>query len=93
MVRIRAQEVLDCGSTWNSIGPPSMADVAHSITILNRLVTWTDRGIELEADPRHVDLLLNEVGCEGAKVTTPLVEERVEEAQSCVGCIAQQVCD
>ena len=47
---------------------------------MNRLVTWTDRGIELEADPRHVDLLLNEVGCEGAKVTTPLVKERVEEA-------------
>ena len=57
-----------------------MSDVSHSITILNRLVTWTDRGIELEADPRHVDLLLNEVGCEGAKVTTPLVKERVEEA-------------
>ena len=34
----------------------------------------------MEADPRHVDLLLNEVGCEGAKVTTPLVKERVEEA-------------
>ena len=62
------------------LGLPSMANVAHSITILNRLVTWTDRGIELEADPRHVDLLLNEVGCEGAKVTTPLVKERVEEA-------------
>ena len=70
MVRIRAQEVLDCGSTWNSIGPPSLSDdVSHSTTILNRLVKWTDRGIELEADPRHVDLLLNEVGCEGAKVT------------------------
>ena len=48
--------------------------------ILNRFVTWTDRGIELEADPRHVDLLLNEVGCEGAKVTTPLVKERGGEA-------------
>ena len=62
------------------LGPPSMADVSHSITILKRLVTWTDRRIELEADPRHVDLLLNEFGCEGAKVTTPLVKERVEEA-------------
>ena len=51
------------------LGPPSMSDVSHSIVILNRLVTWTDRGIELEADPRHVDLLLNEVACEGAKVT------------------------
>ena len=80
MVRSRAQEVLDCGSIRGILGPPSMADVAHSITLLNRLVTWTDRGIELEADPRHVDLLLNEVGCEGAKVTTPLVKERVEEA-------------
>ena len=37
------------------LGPPSMSDVSHSITILNRLVTWTDRGIELEADPRHVE--------------------------------------
>ena len=62
------------------LGPPSMSDVSHSITILNRLVTWTDRGFELEADPRHAELLLNEVGCEGAKVTTPLVKERVEEA-------------
>ena len=61
-------------------GPPSVSDVSHSIVILNRLITWTDRGIELEADPGHVDLLLNEVGCEGAKVTTPLVKERVEEA-------------
>ena len=58
VVRIRAQEVLDCGFAWNS---RSAANVAHSITILNRLVTWTDRGIEVEADPRHVDLLLSEV--------------------------------
>ena len=46
-----------------------MRNVSHSITILNRLVTWTDRGIELEADTRHVDLLLNEVGCEGNYTT------------------------
>ena len=62
------------------LGPPSMSNVSHSIVILNRLITWTDRRIELEADPRHIDLLLNGVGCEGAKVTTPLVKERVEEA-------------
>ena len=62
------------------LGPPSMQGVDHSIVILNRLLTWTDRGIEMEADPRHVDLLLREVGCEGAKVTTPLVKERIEEA-------------
>ena len=74
---------MDCGFAWNSRSAINELTSAHSITILNRLVTWTDRGIELEADPRHVDLLLNEVGCvgcEGAKVTTPLVKERVEEA-------------
>ena len=62
------------------LGPPSMKNVDHSIVILNRLVTWTDKGIEMEADPRHVDLLLQEVGCEGSKVTTPLIKERIEEA-------------
>ena len=62
------------------LGPPSMKDVDHSIVILNRLVTWTNKGIEMEADPRHVDLLLQEVGCEGSKVTTPLVKEWIEEA-------------
>ena len=62
------------------LGPPSMKDVDYSIVILNRLVTWTDKGIEMEADPRHVDLLLQEVGCEGSKVTTPLIKERIEEA-------------
>ena len=45
-------------------------------------MTWTDNGIELEADPRHVDLILKEVGCEGSKVTTPLVKERMEEVES-----------
>ena len=64
------------------LGPPSMPDVDHSIVILNRLVTWSDKGIELEADPRHVELLFKEVGCEGSKVTTPLVKERIEEALS-----------
>jgi hypothetical protein len=48
-----------------------MKDVDHSIVILNRLVTWTDKRIEMEADPRHVDLLLQEVVCEGSKVTAP----------------------
>ena len=57
-----------------------MKGVDHSIVILNRLVAWTDKGIELEADPRHVALLIQEVGCEGSKVSTPLVKERIEEA-------------
>ena len=62
------------------LGPPGMKGVDHSIVILNRLVTWTGKGIELEADSRHVALLIQEVGCEGSKVSTPLVKERIEEA-------------
>ena len=36
-----------------------MKCVDHSIVILNRLVTWTDKGIELEAGPRHVSRKLD----------------------------------
>jgi len=35
-----------------TLGPPGMKDVDHSIVILNRLVTWTNKGIQLEADPK-----------------------------------------
>ena len=63
------------------LGPPGMVGTKQSIDILNRLVSWTSRGIELEADPRHADIILREVGCEGAKVTTALVKERIEEVE------------
>ncbi|CAE7377600.1 unnamed protein product, partial [Symbiodinium necroappetens] len=46
--------------------------VIQSISVLNRLVTWTRDGIELEANPRHVDLVLEQLGLDkGAVVTTP----------------------
>eukprot|EP00439_Symbiodinium_sp_Y106_P005152 s6843_g1.t1 len=35
--------------------------VIHKISVLNRLVTWTHEGIEMEADPRHVDLVLEQL--------------------------------
>ena len=47
----------------------------QDITILNRLVTWTDVGIEMEADRRHAELVVRETGVTGAKVTTPIVRE------------------
>lgn len=33
-----------------------------SITILNRCVEWTKNGLMHEADPRHVEMLLKELG-------------------------------
>jgi hypothetical protein len=33
-----------------------------SIKILNRIVEWTERGINYEADHRHVDIVLENLG-------------------------------
>lgn len=64
------------------LGPPGMAGTKQNIDILNRLVSWTNRGIELEGDPRHAEIIIREMGCSGGKITTPLVKERVEEVDS-----------
>ena len=49
------------------IGPD--AHDMKAITILNRIVEWTDDGIQYEADPRHVDLVIAELKLEAAKGT------------------------
>ncbi|CAE7420072.1 RE2, partial [Symbiodinium sp. CCMP2592] len=57
--------------------------VTHSISVLNRLVTWTNEGIEMEADPRHVDLVLEHLGLNNSSpVTTPLVKSTGDEDES-----------
>ena len=40
------------------------------IRILNKVVRMEEDGIELEADPRHAELVIRELGLEGAKVST-----------------------
>ena len=37
--------------------------------ILNKVVRMTDAGVELEADPRHAELVVKELGLEGAKAS------------------------
>ena len=41
------------------------ADV-QEVKILNKIIRWTERGIELEADPRHAEIVVRELGLEGA---------------------------
>ena len=73
-------------------GPPGEPDCVHKIRTLNRLLTWTHEGIEWEADPRHVQILIREMGLKaskaggsltsdskGGRVTTPGVRERPED--------------
>ena len=33
-----------------------------SVRILNRIIRWTHSGIRVEADPRHVEILIKEMG-------------------------------
>ena len=39
------------------------------VKILNKIVRHTDRGIELEADPRHAEIVIKELGLEDATAT------------------------
>ena len=49
---------------------------------MNRIVRWTPTGIELEADPRHAEIVIRELGLEQAKpVATPGVKPTKEEQE------------
>ena len=56
------------------LGPPD-AD-KEQVTVLNRIISWTDTGIEYEAGPRHVELILNGLHLGDAKgVCSPGTKE------------------
>ena len=47
---------------------------------MNRVVRWTPDGYELEADPRHAELIVKLLKVESAKpLSTPGVEGKEEE--------------
>ena len=50
--------------------------------MLNRVIRWTQRGVEYEADPRQCEKLVSECGLEGANpVATPGVRASFEEVE------------
>lgn len=54
-------------------------DFVKTAAYLNRLITWTEGGIEVEADPEHVDVVLRYWGignCNGHE--TPVASESEE---------------
>ncbi len=61
-----------------TIGPrlgPGASDDKEA-TILNRVVRWTEDGLEYEADPRQAERLIHECGMEGSNsVATPGLKE------------------
>ena len=61
-------------------------------TVLNRCVTYIDSGLTLEADPRHAELAVAELGLQtarpqtspsGAKPSAPLDHEELEAHKEC----------
>ena len=63
---------------------PSKADDKEA-TVLNRIIRWTEEGLEYEADPRQIERLLEELDldAEGVKgVVTPGVKTQAHQAQS-----------
>ena len=46
------------------IGPG--AKDGKELRVLNRIVRWTERGIEYEADPRHAEKIVEDLGLEGS---------------------------
>ena len=52
------------------LGPEANED--KEIKVLNRIIRWTESGLEYEADPRHSEIVINELGLHDAKgVTSP----------------------
>ena len=50
------------------------------LRVLNRVLTWTELGVVYEADQRHAEILVKELGLEAARsVTTPGCREDVEK--------------
>ena len=52
------------GSLKPILAPPdrSMPDCVQQLSVLNRLIIWLDTSIELEANPRHVELIVTVKG-------------------------------
>merc|ERR1712242_112846 len=51
---------------------------AKEIRCLNRVLRWTSAGYEVEADPRHAEILGAMLGGDRRVVSTPGVKEKVE---------------
>ena len=58
------------------LGPGGAEGEKRSITVLNRILVWTKEGITYEADARHAEKIVQDLGVCGAKaVVTPGVRQ------------------
>ena len=65
------------------LGPSPDKGHLQELRILNRVISWTGSGVTYEADPRHAELLIQELQLDGAKgVTTPGSRDDVTKAMA-----------
>ena len=56
--------------TVEVLGPAK--EQVKEVRVLNRIIRWTKEGIEYEADPRHVEIILKQMNMQDSKaVATP----------------------
>ena len=76
--QLRAKYELTVGAR---LGPGKDDD--HEGVVLNRIVRWTSRGLEYEADPRQAERLVADTHLEGANaVTTPGVKPLAHQLEA-----------
>ena len=60
------------------LGPDAAKGEVQELRFLNRVITWTGTGIVWEADPRHAELLIEQLNLKGAKeVCSPGIKDEV----------------
>ena len=63
------------------LGPNRVGDEVTEMSVLNRIFRWTSAGIEYEADPRHAEIIINELGLTNCRpVATPGVKPNKGES-------------
>ena len=62
---------------------PEKQDDKH-MRILNRCVEWGPRGLKYEADPRHAEIIIRELGLEKSSsvISTPGAKEKIEDFEN-----------
>ena len=65
---------------------PDAARHKQEIRILNRVIAWTSDGMTYEADPRHSEIMIRELGLDSTKggVSTPGAREEAAKASAVI---------
>ena len=59
------------------LGPETADD--KSVVMLGRIIEWKEHRVDVEADPRHVELILKEMGMEECKVSDLVGRTRLDD--------------